>query len=131
MALFFCKKFLHSDMLRKLRTVIYHVNDLQKAKAWYTKVTGVQPYFDESYYVGFSIYGCELGLDPVMDEVKGGTQSVAYWLVDNIEECVKNFLAENAKIIVPVTDVGAGVKVATIGDPFGNCIGLIEEKTGS
>ena len=128
---FFCKKILHSTMLRKLRTVIYHVKDLEKAKTWYTKVTGVQPYFDESFYVGFNIYGCELGLDPATDEVKGGTQSVAYWLVDDIEESIKNFTAENAKIIAPITDVGEGIKVATIEDPFGNCIGLIEEKAAS
>ncbi len=114
-------------MLRKLRSVIYHVNDLQKAKEWYALVTGVQPYFVESYYVGFNIYGCELGLDPSTDEVKGGTQSVAYWLVDNIEESVEKFTKHEAKVISPVTEVGEGVKVATIQDPFGNCIGLIQE----
>lgn len=116
-------------MLRKLRTVIYHVNDLQKAKAWYTKVTGIEPYFDESYYVGFSVYGCELGLDPVDQEVKGGTQAVAYWLVDDIEESVATFTKEDAKIVNPVTTVGEGIKVAVMQDPFGNCIGLIEENT--
>ncbi len=114
-------------MLRKLRTVIYHVNDLEKAKDWYTLVTGIQPYFVEGFYVGFNIYGCELGLDPSTEEVKGGTQSVAYWLVDNIEESVKNFTMHNATIVSPVAEVGEGIKVATIQDPFGNCIGLIEE----
>ncbi len=116
-------------MLRKLRTVIYHVNDLQKATEWYKLVTGIRPYFIESYYVGFNIYGCELGLDPMTDEVKGGTQSVAYWLVDNIEECIENFTKHDAKMISPLTQVGDGIKVVTIGDPFGNCIGLIEENT--
>lgn len=128
---FFLRKILHLNMFRKLRTVIYHVNDLQQAKAWYIKVTGIQPYFDESFYVGFNIYGCELGLDPATSEVKGGTQSVAYWLVDDIEESVKKLLAENAKIVAAITEVGEGIKVATIEDPFGNCIGLIEEKPTS
>ena len=114
-------------MFRKLRTVIYHVNDLQKAKKWYTLTTGISPYFEESFYVGFDINGCELGLDPATKEVKGGTQSVAYWLVDDIGESVENFTKHNAKIISPVTSVGEGIKVATIEDPFGNCIGLIEE----
>ncbi len=118
-------------MLRKLRTVIYHVNDLQKAKDWYVLITGIQPYFVESFYVGFNIHGCELGLDPATEEVKGGTQSVAYWLVDNIEESVENFIKHNAKMINPVTPVGNGIKVATIQDPFGNCIGLIEENPKS
>ncbi|MEO8569170.1 MAG: VOC family protein [Ginsengibacter sp.] len=114
-------------MFRKLRTVIYHVTDLQKAKEWYKLVTGISPYFDESFYVGFDINGCELGLDPSTEEVKGGTQSVAYWLVDNIEESIQKFTINDAKIISPVTSVGEGIKVATIQDPFGNCIGLIEE----
>lgn len=118
-------------MLRKLRTVIYHVDDLEKAKNWYTLVTGIEPYFVESFYAGFDINGYELGLDPAAKEVKGGTQSVAYWLVDDIEKSVENFTKFDAKIISPVTSVGEGIKVATIQDPFGNCIGVIEENTGS
>ncbi len=118
------------SMLRKLRTIIYHVNDLQRAKDWYTLVTGIKPYFDESYYVGFNIYGCELGLDPDLSEVISGTQSVAYWLVDDIEASVKTFTAEGAKIISAIQNVGGSVRVATVEDPFGNAIGLIEEKQG-
>ncbi len=118
-------------MLRKLRTIIYHVNDLQKAKEWYTLVTGIKPYFDESYYVGFNIYGCELGLDPDASEVSSGTKSVAYWLVDDIEASVKTFTAEGAKIISAVRVVGEYIKVATVEDPFGNAIGLIEENQGA
>lgn len=33
-------------MFKKLRTVIYHTNDLQKANEWYINITGIQPYFD-------------------------------------------------------------------------------------
>ena len=40
-------------MLQKLRTVIYHTNDLAAAKDWYTSLTGKEPYFDEVFYVGF------------------------------------------------------------------------------
>lgn len=45
-----------------LRTTIYKVSDLAKAKVWYMKAFGVAPYFDEPYYVGFNIGGYELGL---------------------------------------------------------------------
>jgi len=51
-------------MFKKLRTLIYHVDNLEKAKEWYKKITGINPYFDEPFYVGFNINGCELGLDP-------------------------------------------------------------------
>ena len=113
-------------MFNKLRTVIYHAGDLQKAKEWYTAITGIDPYFDEPFYVGFDINGFELGLDPDMTGVEEGNQSVAYWAVDNIEEAVRRLLANNATISIPVTEVGAGIKTATINDPFGNSIGLIE-----
>lgn len=51
-------------MFKKLCTVIYHVENLDEAKAWYKNITGIDPYFDRPFYVGFDINGCELGLDP-------------------------------------------------------------------
>ena len=60
-------------MLQKLRTVIYHVADLPAAKEWYIKVTGLQPYFDEPFYVGFDINGFELGLHPAMNNILTAT----------------------------------------------------------
>ncbi len=118
-------------MFRKLRTIIYHVDDITKAKEWYTKVTGVQPYFDENFYVGFNIYGCELGLDPNMSGVIKGEHSVAYWAVDDIEDGIKNLSTHGAKIISPIQDVGDNIRVAVAEDPFGNHIGLIETKKGT
>ena len=114
-------------MFRKLRTVIYHTPDLEKAKEWYIKITGVQPYFNEAYYVGFNIYGCELGLDPDISSLKSGTQSVAYWKVDDIAESMATLKANGAKVISEIAEVGEGIKVAIIQDPFGNALGLIEE----
>ena len=47
-----------------LRTALYRVTDLDKAKEWYRAVLGIDPYFDEPFYVGFNVGGFELGLDP-------------------------------------------------------------------
>jgi predicted enzyme related to lactoylglutathione lyase len=114
-------------MFKKLRTVIYHVDDLEKAKTWYENITGIKPYFDEPFYVGFDINGCELGLDPDINNVEPGNQSVAYWAVDNIEIAVEKLTFNNASVISAITDVGGGIKVAVLKDPFGNAIGVIEE----
>ena len=38
-------------MLLGLRTVIYRAPDLARAKAWYSALLGVAPYFDEPFYV--------------------------------------------------------------------------------
>ena len=114
-------------MFKKLRTVIYHVKDITAAKKWYTVVTGVQPYFDEAFYVGFDINGCELGLDPDMDNISEGNQTVSYWSVDDVDTALKKLSASGATIIQPKTNVGGNTYVATVKDPFGNPIGIIEE----
>jgi predicted enzyme related to lactoylglutathione lyase len=113
-------------MFQKLRTVVYHVNDLEAAKAWYVFVTGKQPYFDEPFYVGFDINGCELGLDPDMSGVAPGNNSTAYWAVTGIDACVEKLAANGGVLHQPVQEVGGGIKVAAVNDPFGNLIGLIE-----
>jgi len=110
-----------------LATVIYHVPDLDRAKAWYASVFQQQPYFDEPFYVGFNIAGYELGLHPggtVSRPGPGG--SVAYWRVADIERAVDHFVTNGATVVGRVQDVGGGIKVADLQDPFGNVVGLIE-----
>lgn len=114
-------------MMLGLRTVIYHVPDLARAKAWYSMAFQAKPYFDEPFYVGFNIGGYELGLDPnTASSGSGPGGSVAYWGVADIKEALHHFTASNARLMTGVQDVGEGIKVATVADPFGNVIGLIE-----
>jgi predicted enzyme related to lactoylglutathione lyase len=113
-------------MLLGLRTAIYHVPDLAAAKAWYAAVFGVAPYFDEPFYVGFQMGGFELGLDPDMSGVNVGNNAVAYWGVADIDNAYKRLIDRGGEPREPVRDVGGDIKVATIADPFGNVIGLIQ-----
>jgi len=113
-------------MFKKLRTVVYHVNDIEKAKQWYILVTGIQPYFDEPFYTGFDINGCELGLDPDFSGVQKGNQSTVYWAVDDIRASVKKLVDAGGTIRIDVQNVGGPIEVAVVTDPFGNDIGLIE-----
>jgi predicted enzyme related to lactoylglutathione lyase len=113
-------------MFQGLRTAIYQVDDLVKAKAWYSRVLGVQPYFDQPFYVGFNVGGYELGLQ---DDAPAGTQVanvVAYWGVSDAQAAFDHLLSCGAAAKSPVQDVGEGIKVATVLDPFGNVFGLIE-----
>ncbi len=113
-------------MLKGLRTVIYGVNDIEKAKEWYTKATGAQSYFDQPFYVGFNIGGFELGLNPNATPVTNENAGVvAYWGVDNIEEEYQRLLSIGAKEHGNIQDVGENIKVATVVYPFGNLFGII------
>ena len=113
-------------MFLGLRTVIYHVSDLAAAKAWYADAFGVPPYFDEPFYVGFEIGGFELGLDPDTSGVTPGNNAVAYWGVADIDDAYRRLLAGGARPRDAVKDVGGDIRVATVADPFGNLIGLIQ-----
>ena len=110
-----------------LATVIYQVPDVAAAKAWYTRAFGKAPYFDQPFYVGFEIGGYELGLHPDLGEGQPGPGgSTAYWRVADIDEALAHFLASGASPVSALQDVGEGIKVARVADPFGNVIGLIE-----
>ena len=113
-------------MFQGLRTVIYHVDNLEKAKAWYTDALGIKPYFEQPFYVGFNVGGFELGLDPDMSGVSKGNNAVAYWGVKDAAASYKRMLELGAKKHTDVNDVGSGIRVATVTDPFGNVFGIIE-----
>ena len=113
-------------MVKGLGTVIYRVSDLVRAKAWYSTAFQQQPYFDQPFYVGFNIAGYELGLDPGPSGQPGPGGGVAYWRVDAIDAAVQHFVNTGASVVSAVQDVGEGIKVATVTDPWGNVIGIIE-----
>lgn len=110
-----------------LRTARYRAPDLAKARDWYATVLEVQPYFDQPFYVGFDVGGFELGLDP--DPAASGTGEgsvTVYWGVDHAEAALARLLHLGATAHAPLQDVGDGIRVATVLDPFGNVLGLIE-----
>ena len=111
-------------MMLGLRTVIYPAPDLAAAKLWYSEVLGQTPYFDEPFYVGFSVGGFELGLVPDAEPGTAGPQPL--WGVANIESAHSRLLELGASPLEPVTEVGGGIKVAAVKDPFGNRLGIIE-----
>lgn len=113
-------------MFKGLRTVIYKVDDIEKAKEWYSSALGFSPYFDQPFYVGFNVGGYELGLDPDSKGVTKGNNSVTYWGVDNIEKAIEHLIITGAKKHSDIQDVGEGIKVASVEDPFGNILGIIE-----
>ncbi len=109
-----------------LRTTGYIVTDLSKAKGWYTKAFQVEPYFDESFYVGFNIGGYELGLMPEGDEANlKGENVLSYWGVEDIQKEYERLLELGATKHQEPTNVGGDLMVASVFDPWRNIIGII------
>jgi len=52
-----------------LRTTIYKVADIQKAAEWYSNAFETNPYYNESYYVGFNIKGTNLDFNPKITQL--------------------------------------------------------------
>ncbi len=109
-----------------LRTVIYRVNDVQRATDWYARVLGFPPYFNEPFYVGFNVGGYELGLQPEEDAGSAKAENVeTHWGVDDIDAEYARLLDLGATAHRAPVEVGDGISVATVKDPWGNVIGLI------
>ena len=115
-----------SNKILGLRTAIYRVSDMSAAKEWYAKVFETQPYFDQPFYAGFNIGGFELGLQPQEVPVSDKKESVvAYWGVKEIYKEYNKFIEAGATEYEKPSEVGEGIIVATLKDPWENIIGLI------
>ena len=75
-------------MNQGIRTIIFPVKDIARAKMLYSKLLGIEPYADEAYYVGFRVGDQEIGLDPNGHNA-GMTGSVGYWHVSDIKESLQ------------------------------------------
>jgi uncharacterized protein len=108
-----------------IKTVLHPVSDLEKAKAVYTALLGLEPQADAPYYVGYDAEGQQIGLVP------GGGQNmsgpVAYWHVADIEAKLAEVTAAGATVKDPGRDVGNGRLVATFTDPDGNVLGVLQD----
>jgi predicted enzyme related to lactoylglutathione lyase len=110
-----------------IKTVLHPVSDLATAKPVYTALLGVPPQSDAPYYVGFEAAGQHIGLVPG-GASQGMTGPVAYWHVPDIEAKLAEVTAAGAKLKEPARDVGGGRLVATVTDPDGNVLGLLQDK---
>jgi catechol 2,3-dioxygenase-like lactoylglutathione lyase family enzyme len=113
-------------VLQGLRTVVMRADDLEKSKAWYARLLGMAPYFDTPYYVGFNVGGFELGLHPGGEDLWEGVDALTYWGVADIDAARARLLELGAKEHQPIQDVGEGIRLATVRDPFGIIVGIIE-----
>jgi len=126
-------------MLRGMATVNYWVADVEAAKAWYSQVLEVEPYFERpgnglpAAYIEFRIGDnqAELGLIDAKyrppTDVQGPGGIVLYWAVDDVKAAFERLLELGATEHLPVTNQGdSGFVTASVVDPFGNVLGVME-----
>ena len=110
-----------------VQTLLHPVSDLARSKPVYTALLGVEPIADSEYYVGYEAEGQQIGLVP-----GGGPQGmatpVAYWHVADIEAKLAEVTAAGAAVKEPPRDVGGGRLVASVTDPDGNVLGLLQDR---
>ena len=115
-----------ASSVQGIKTVLHPVSDVEKAKAVYSALLGVAPQTDTSFYVGFDVAGQHIGLLPGGGP-QGLTSPVAYWHVDDLEAKLADVTAAGATVKDAANDVGGGRVVASVIDPDGNVLGLIQD----
>jgi predicted enzyme related to lactoylglutathione lyase len=110
-----------------IKTVLIPVTDLASAKALYTALLGISPQTDGSYYVGFDTAGQHIGLLPAGGP-QGMTSPVTYWHVPDLEAKLAEVTAAGATVKEPPREVGGGRVVASVTDPDGNVLGLLQDR---
>ncbi|CAG0950084.1 lactoylglutathione lyase [Anaerolineae bacterium] len=109
-------------MNKGIKTVIYPVKDMARAKAQFRTLLGVEPYSDALYYVGFKVGDQDIGLVPNSPE-PGLT---AFYHVGDIKQSLQSLQDAGSQILREITNVGGGRLVASVRDADGNIIGLVQ-----
>ena len=124
-------------MLRGLATISLWTDDVKAARAWYSELLGISPYFERPdaenpAYIEFRLgdYQHELGIidrkyaPPGAAIGPGGV--IAYWHVDDVAGTLQQLTAMGATEYEPLTHRGdAGWITASVVDPFGNILGIM------
>ena len=109
-------------MARSIKLLVYPVKDVEKAKAFYSRYLEVEPYVEDSYYVGYRVGDQEVGLDP-----NSKIGPIAYTDVKDIKSSLQAMVKVGAEIVQDVKEVGGGLLIAQVKDVDGNVVGLRQE----
>ena len=104
-----------------IKTILYSAADLNRAKALFTKLLGVEPSVDSPYYVGFKVGDQDIGITPNMPP-----GPVAFWHVSDIKSSLQSVIEGGGQMKQAPKDVGGGKLVATAEDAEGNAIGFVQ-----
>ena len=110
-----------------IKVVLHPVSDLEAAKPVYSALLGSEPSHDAPYYVGYETPGQHIGLVP-RGSAHGMDSPVAYWAVPDIEAKLAELTAAGATVNESPREVGGGRLVASVTDPDGNVLGIMQDR---
>lgn len=126
------------QFLRGMATVNFWADDVAAARDWYTELFGIEAYFQRPdaanpAYVEFRIGDSEDEFGIIDRRYAPGAMrpgpggAILLWHVDDIEAAYARLLARGATEYDPITSRGgAGFVTASVVDPFGNVLGIME-----
>ena len=109
-------------MNQGVKTIIYPVKDMARAKAQFSALLGVEPYADQPYYVGFKVGDQDIGLVPN----RNNPGMTAFYHVDNIKQTLQSLVESGSQILQDIRNVGGEKLIASVRDDDGNIIGLVQ-----
>jgi catechol 2,3-dioxygenase-like lactoylglutathione lyase family enzyme len=121
--------------LRGFSTLVFLVDDVAAATAWYTEFLGHAPVFTRPGPGGRVIYakfviGDQRGELALADgsrapvgRAAGPGGAIVHWRVDDVEATLARLRSMGAQEYTPITPHGPFV-TAVVVDPFGNLLGL-------
>ncbi|WP_104178884.1 VOC family protein [Arthrobacter sp. B0490] len=125
-------------MFRGFATISFYADDLAAARAWYTDLLGIEPYYafpqppEPPAYLEFRVGDDEdeLGFIDRRYAPSGASNTpggaVMFWHVDDLAATLDRLLGMGATVYEPVTERGTGgFRTASVVDPFGNVLGLM------
>lgn len=126
-------------MFRGPATISFFADNVAEARDWYAKILQLEAYFERSdpdgglVYAEFRIgdYQTELGIIDSRFRRAGSAEpggALLYWHVDDLDATVSRLLEMGATEYEPVTVRGEGFVTASVVDPFGNVLGVMENQ---
>jgi predicted enzyme related to lactoylglutathione lyase len=125
-------------LLHGICTISLYAADLDAAKRWYADLLGVDAYFQVPGYVEFRVgdHSTEIG---IIDSAYAGSElsrtaaptdgpvgCVVFWHVDDLAAALERLTGLGAVALDPPRDRGEGFVTATVVDPFGNVLGIMD-----
>ncbi len=111
-----------NKMPNSIKLLVYPVKNIKKAKIFYSKFLGVEPYVESSYYIGFRVGDLEVGLDP-----NSKVGPISYTDVKDIKAYLREMTDVGAEIVQDIKDVANGLLIAQVKDTDGNVVGLRQQ----